>query len=231
VFDGRARIVRARAVSRIILAILLGGLMPIAFNVQPSKATGTYIRADGSVYPPDAPIFCIDNVTYVFTGNINDSIVIERDNIVIDEADSTLQGSIGSRIGINLTDRSNVTVKNVEVTKFFYGIYLNNAINNTLSGNTASNNNYGIAVGGSTGNTLVGNNVSDNDSDGFYLFYSYDNILYDNIIISNKQYGIALSYSGNNRIFHNNFIDNTNQTNLYEPFNNVWDDTYPSGGN
>jgi hypothetical protein len=50
--------------------------------------------------------------------------------------------------------------------------------------------------------------------------------------LTNERFGIEFSESGNNRIFHNNFIQNMqNNTYLYNAFNNVWDDGYPSGGN
>ena len=59
-------------------------MLTLAFNIQPVKASGTiYVRADGSIDPPDAPILTVDNITYTFAGNINDSIVVERDNIVL----------------------------------------------------------------------------------------------------------------------------------------------------
>jgi hypothetical protein len=70
--------------------LLLMAMFSLAFNVKPVKGewTGTvYIRADGSIYPSDAPIITYDNVTYTLTGNITSNangIVVERDNIAID---------------------------------------------------------------------------------------------------------------------------------------------------
>lgn len=166
-----------------------------------------------------------DNITSADLG-----IVVERNNIVIDGAGYILQGT-GGGTGINLTGRSNVTVKNIKVTKFYYGIYLYGSSNNTLSDNISSNNTYGIMLDCSTGNTLVGNTASNNHRDGIYLVYSEDNTLCGNTV-SNNRYGIVLSESSNNRIFHNNFINNAmNQTYLYQSFNNLWDNDYPSGGN
>lgn len=98
----------------IVLVVVLMGVLGLAFSVQRVQATGSvYIRADGSIDPPSANITSLDNVTYTFTGNINDEIVMERDNIVVDGIGYTVQGtgSAGSR-GIDLTGRSNVTIKN-----------------------------------------------------------------------------------------------------------------------
>jgi hypothetical protein len=87
-------------------------------------AVGTvYIRADGSIDPPTAPISTLDNVTYTLTGDIfNSSIVIERDNIVLDGADYTVTGD-GTGNGIMLTSRSGVTVRNMAIRNFWGGIF------------------------------------------------------------------------------------------------------------
>jgi hypothetical protein len=47
-----------KTVSGILLFLLLVSTLTLAFNIQPVKAEGEtiYIRADGSVYPPTAPI-------------------------------------------------------------------------------------------------------------------------------------------------------------------------------
>ena len=90
--------------------LLVTSVLTLVFNIQPVRAQGTiYIRADGNIDPPDAPISSLDNVTYTVTGNITDSIVVERDNIVINGAGYNMTGS-GDGNGITLTDRTNVTV-------------------------------------------------------------------------------------------------------------------------
>ncbi len=193
----------------IVVALLLSCLITLTFNVLKAEEGGTiYIRVDGSVYPPGAPIVCFDNATYVFISDASDSIVVEKNNVLIDGAGYTLQGG-GKWAGVNLTGRSNITVMNLEITDFYYGIYL-----------------YG-----STHINLFNNSVSSNKWDGIYLLNSIDNFIFANNISSNRRYGIMLSESSNNRIFHNNFINNTKQAYTYDSFNNFWDDGYPSGGN
>ncbi|UCF59305.1 MAG: hypothetical protein JSV15_02530, partial [Candidatus Bathyarchaeota archaeon] len=82
--------------SGILLAMLTASMLALALSIQPVKAIGTiYIRADGSVDPDTAPITSMDNVTYTFTDNINDAIVVQRNNIIIDGNGHTLQGSGG----------------------------------------------------------------------------------------------------------------------------------------
>ena len=58
------------------LVFIFVAILSLAFNVRRVKASGTvYIRADGLVFPSNAPIQHEGN-TYTLTDNINDSIVI-----------------------------------------------------------------------------------------------------------------------------------------------------------
>ena len=65
-------VLERKAVSGMMLTLLLMGMLTLAFNIQPVKASGTiYIRADGSIDPPTAPIQR-DGDVYTFTNNIYD---------------------------------------------------------------------------------------------------------------------------------------------------------------
>jgi len=75
------------AVSGIVLTMLFIGILTLGFDIQPVKASATiYIRADGSVYPSTANITTSGNITYTFTDNNYDSIVIQRSKIVVNGA-------------------------------------------------------------------------------------------------------------------------------------------------
>jgi len=192
------------------IALLLLTSIVLVFNVQTVKASGTiYIRADGSIDPPTAPIFTTDNITYTFTDNINDSIVVERDNIVVDGAGYTVQGTVtGWSTGIDLSGRKNVTAKNTQIENFDYGIHLDSSFSNRISGN----------------------NITANSHDGIDLIRSSNNSISGNNITANGFYGILLYDSSNNKIFHNSFVNNNIQ--VYSSGSaNIWDDGYPSGGN
>jgi parallel beta-helix repeat protein len=208
-------------------------MLAVVFYAQPVKAqSGTiYVRADGSIDQPTAPIYTADNVTYTLTGNIivdADGIMIERDNIVLNGRGYTVTGS-GSGNGTTLTSRSNLTVNNTNMKNFTCGIYLYSSSNNTLSDNNIANNYDGIGLDSNSGNTLSGNNITANTNYGILFNSSSNNVLSGNNI-ANSEYGIELS-SSNNIIFHNNFVDNTNQVFFTEGSANFWDDGYPSGGN
>jgi len=145
------------------LILLLVCQLGLILNIQLVKASGTiYIRADGSIDPSTANITTSDYVTYTFTDNNYDSIVVERDNIVIDGKGYTVEGT-GSGTGISLSDRNNVTIKNMVVRAFERGIRLDDSSNNTISANNVTYNEYGIVLyHSSSKNTLRHNDASDN---------------------------------------------------------------------
>jgi len=234
-----------KAASAIMLTLLLTSMWALAFNIQPVKAEGTiYIRADGSIDPPTAPIQRNGDV-YTLTGNITssgDGIAIERDNMTLQGAAYTIQGSGAYPYctGINVTGRMNVTIRNVGIRDFYYGVYLRGSSNNnvstsfmksnafgilladssehnSISGNNLANNGYGgIKLYSSSSNILVGNNIKayKNLDAGITLGYSSNNSIVGNSM-TNDQYGMWLYYSSNNSIHHNNFIYNAIQPGGY----------------
>jgi len=243
-----------KTVAGIVLILFLTSMLTLAFNIRPVKATnGTiYIRADGSVDPPTAPIQRDGNV-YTFTSNIYDnSIVIERDNIILDGNGFTLEGT-ETGFGIELFSRSDVTIKNIRIKAFVHGIYLYESSNNTISGNSITKNtNDGIVLMASSNNIILKNNIKGNEG-GIHGWASSYNRISQNLIAENRHYGIILyNYSStyntidansiayneiglwligdNNIVYHNNFIDNTDQC-LDWRVANTWDNGYPSGGN
>jgi len=125
---------KKRIVSGIVFTLLLAGMLTLAFNIRPVKASGTiYIRADGSVDPDTAPISTVDNVTYTFLGNIYDEIVVEKNNTVLDGAGYSVQGAWDFHSkGIFLHGGSNVIIKSMEIRAFMYGLYLQHSSNNTI---------------------------------------------------------------------------------------------------
>ena len=206
-------------------------LMGVALNIQTVKASATvYIRADGSVDPLTAPISSVDNVTYTFTANIYDSIVVERDNIIVDGAGYTVKGT-GSGIGIDLTDRSNVTIKNTEIRAFDQGIWLSPSSNNKVLGNKIADNAFGVWVFASN-NTISGNTITNNSHSGVVIDVNSSNNTISGNNITNNNRGVWLILASDNKFYHNNFIDNTQQVYAVTTgYANFWDDGYPSGGN
>jgi parallel beta-helix repeat protein len=149
--------------------MLLTNMLSSIFVIQPVKAAGgtIYIRSDGSVDPPTAPIQR-DGDVYAFTDNINDSIVVERSNIIIDGAGYKLQGD-GTGYGFYLGTINNVTIKNCNISKFIVGIHLYYS-NDTVILNNNINSNDCISLTASSNNRLVKNILLSNGT-GIRLYH------------------------------------------------------------
>jgi parallel beta-helix repeat protein len=200
-----------RVFSGLVVLILLISTLTLAVNIQPVRASGTiYINADGSISPWTAPISTVDNITYTFTGDINDSIVIERDNIVADGAGHTLQGTNASgSIGTYVAGRSNVTIKNTNIKNFYYGIEIGSSSSSTISGNNITNNAYGIQLlDSSLNSTISGNNITANDWEGIELDSSLNSTISGNNITNNGGSGIWLYSCSDDSISGNNIAKN-----------------------
>ena len=186
-----------------LIFVLLTGMLGIVFRVEMVKAGGTiYIKADGSIDPSTANITTLNNVIYTFTDNINDSIVVERSNIIIDGGGHVLQGS-GSGKGFKICNISNVTIKNLSVKGFGYGVYFNSTSFNSIFGNNISSNNYGVWLEFSFNNIISGNNMTNNERLGIRLYHCFDNVLSENNISNNMYQGVQLHLSSNTTLLGN----------------------------
>lgn len=209
-----------------------------------------HIRSDGSVEGTDK-IQRDGNVFTFLNSIVNQSIIVEKDDIVVNGANYTLEGG-----HIWLENRYNVTITNMQIINSDEGIRImgncinnsiigNNitgiktttgnaiwvtygAINTTISRNNLTGNNIGINVEMSGGTTISENHFETNGI-GIWLSGSQNRIIRNDIISNNM--GILVSIDGN-YIQHNNFINNSIQAEASPTSsNNTWDDGYSSGGN
>lgn len=175
----------------------------------PSEST-IYIRANGSVEGTDK-IRQEGNI-YTFTENINGTVVIEKDNIVVDGTGFILQGT-GSFdwIGVDISSRNNVTVNNLLTRLCGYDVFLSDSSNCVISN---------ISIEDFLPNDIYLENSSNNIISGtiggeIKLYESDGNILLDNLwslklftsvnnTISGNGNSIELSMSLHNTISKNN---------------------------
>ena len=207
-------------------------LQAATFGVRPANASGpVYVRADGNVDPPEAPIQRNGDL-YTLTANITstaDGIVIEKDSITIDGNGYTLQGGVVGN-AVYLYGVSNVTIRNTRTRGFNYGMYLESTSGNIIQGNDIAESAYdGISLYDAPDNIVSFNRIEDNGWSGIGLYYSSDNNITGNCITGNYL-GINVLGSEPNSLFHNTFINNTNQASS-DNLPNTWDNGYPSGGN
>jgi len=211
----------------IFLLIVIG----LKVGVQKVETDGTiYIRASGLV-EGTSKIVSADNVTYTFTDDINDSISIERNNIILDGADFSLIGTDSSS-GIYFTNRNNITVQNVHLNGFATGIYLGSSTHcsiisntmenvtnavyvyedsnfNSISGNIITSNQNGVYIRESSNCTVSNNNITCEREDnkfGIYLYFSSDNTVNANNI-TESQACIYVYYSDHNNLNGNNLTN------------------------
>jgi parallel beta-helix repeat protein len=217
--------------------LIIALVLNFSFNIQTSEASFQTIRikTDGSTEPANAPIQRNGNL-YVLTANIKvaldgDGLVIDRDNTVLDGAGHMI---IGERLlsyprGICISGRENVTVRDITVNSFYYGIFLNNsrkdmilrnrlvdnsegirlqmASNNSVLNNTIETNKRSIAVYYSSNDSIAANRMY-NNSDGVLLFESTGCDVSDNDLTLCDHDGICLVTSSGNSMIHNNITDN-----------------------
>jgi parallel beta-helix repeat protein len=165
-----------KTVSSVMLVLLVISTLALAFDIQPVKASGTiYIKADGSIDPPTAPIQR-EGDTYILTHDIDGSIIVKKDNIMIDGSGYAFEGE-GNGTGIDLSNRSRVVVKNTRVINFYYGVFLNRSSSNVLSENNLTNNHGATFLYYSSNNVVWKNTVKGTNAnpDGIYLSHSSQN--------------------------------------------------------
>ena len=180
----------------LIMALLISAVAGIEFvrnaganpALEPEKPPpGFRINSDGTYVGENLRR---DGNIYTLTGDINCTIVIQRDGIVLDGAGYTLQGN-GSSSGVFLQDKSNITIKNLNIRNFGFGIKFSpnlftaeNSENCTILANNITNNAYGISLASSSKCYISGNSIADNT------------------------YGVG--FYGSNNVFRNNRLENNN---------------------
>lgn len=174
-----------------------------------------------------------DSGSYTLTTDILDNtspcIRILANDVDFDGSGYTIDGideadSYGVQAGTNYT---NITVRNLTVSDWFYGISYQGISYGRITGITAVSNVNGIYLDNSNNNT-INDNTQESNNIGINLTSSNNNTLARNIMTSNTNYGIYLSSSSNNTIYNNHF-NNTNNYNVDAL--NIWNTTKIEGTN
>jgi len=178
-----------------------------------------YIRADGSIDPLTANITRQDDAIYVFTDNNYYPIAVERDNITLDGDGFTLQALNGT--GIDISGRSNVTIKNMKIERcgqqvsVANGIYLDYSFDNVIF-NVSIINTRGTAIGlsYSSGNRIHHNFLKNN---GIHLYQTTNNKIHNNTFVKS----IIELKGDRDRVYYNNFTEG--EINIYGEYNHVYE--------
>ena len=227
------------------LALILVLLTMMSLDVvcvEPTKAQfqgDITINVDGSVTPSSAPILHSGN-QYSLTSNINESIAVNRSNMVLDGKGYTV-----SKATIYILGVSNVTAKNLTITNSYQGISIADSsdiiiTNNTIRETGASlpfSETWAISIQRGNSSQIIENNIIDNMI-GVSFAETSDNLVVGNNITDCSSIAFGLYNSSYNRIYHNNMVNNSLQfkdegIGLY-PYMvsmNTWDNGSISGGN
>ena len=176
------------ALIAVLLALIALSVCTVNFRSAEAQFLGSvYINPDGSV-SGTSNIQRNGNV-YTLTGNISGGIQVQKSNIALDGAGYAVEGN-GEGRGIDLSNGrgqdpsrpeiSNVTVKNLKIVNFYYGVDNVNTHSNTFIGNYIENCENSFWMGG------------------------YDNIMTYNTL---KNASIAINFAGSSNITKNNFIN------------------------
>ncbi|TRO47796.1 hypothetical protein E2P47_03920 [Candidatus Bathyarchaeota archaeon] len=171
-----------------------------------------HIKSDGSIDPQEVPIVKSDDTHYTLTGNIHGSIIIEKDNIILDGANHILFGNnkVTSK-GLEISEKNQITIKNLEIKNFDTGIHLFISSNNIITENTLSDNKNSIWLEYSSNNQIINNRFSKQFA--LSLASSSYNQISKNTI-QDCEGAIGLSYSSDNTIIENNITNSTSAIGL-----------------
>jgi parallel beta-helix repeat protein len=164
-----------------------------ASNIQKVAESDTvFIRSDGSIYPPLTNIVSVDNVTYTLCGNIYGSVVVEKDDIVVDGAGYVLNGPLVGT-GVSLTGRKNVSITNMQIRGFLSAVSLIDSSNNNVSLNNIKDNlKGGIQLVSSSNNMISRNRIANQVSGISISGFSVCNTIDGNNLTSNSELGVGI---------------------------------------
>ena len=197
----------------LIMALLLSTIAGALFlDTSLAQSAGVVtIKASGNVEGTDK--IQRDGDVYVFTGNISGSIVVEKDNIVLDGAGYALIPRTDAVVGVDIRDRSNVTLKNLTIKGFIgrCAILLINTDNCKIIQNNLTDNNIGIEMTGTSSRNNIAENRIRNNAMGMEIYSinpGSDNIISANEV-ANNSFGMNIKDFVNTDVFGNNVSSNS----------------------
>jgi len=198
------------------------------------------------------------NNTIIDGGGSGDVIYVDSDNVEIYEFSIRNSGNLGWQndydAGIDIRSNYNHIYNNRIFNNYLHGLYLRSSSNNKIFSNNISNSYVGMQIVHScNNNTIYGNKLSSIGHVGLRFYEgkfnsvhsntitttnysiileekSNHNVIYQNLFTFNTGYAInIISSSDGNLIYHNNFKNNS--INAADECNNIWNNSYPYGGN
>ncbi|MEJ2242893.1 MAG: right-handed parallel beta-helix repeat-containing protein [Candidatus Bathyarchaeota archaeon] len=204
-----------KKITTITLMLILSAVLISSTEIKITKADDTdiYIRADGSIEGTDK--IQRDGNLYTFIDDIYSRIEIQRSNIILDGAGYSIIKSekdfaivVGTSLEVPEPVGANgITIKNLQIIGFNYGITLGGENNLVQKVNITDSQDYnGIAIWVSGSNHRIQEcRITDNKGFGM-LIHATDTLISDNYIANNGNFGIQ--FYDHNATFRNNIFDN-----------------------
>lgn len=220
-----------------VVCIVLGFVSLPVFAQSPINTldgVAITIRSDGSVEGTSSIVQ--DGDFYALTGNIvvsrdagffNSGITLLKDDVIIDGAGYSLTGQGGYLDkGVDLTQRKNVTIKNLNINGFVHAFWLSESSSNTIINNSIKGPSYdsyqtGFWVRKSSNNNMSENNIAGFKEYGMLVEMSPNNVILSNFFTENKV-DIYLSQSENSLLRNNQF--NSDSNNFQVRINSIFQD-------
>jgi parallel beta-helix repeat protein len=222
---------RKIALVALIILVFTISLVAQSTTVEAQSYKTITIKSDGSIEGTDR-ITRAGN-TYTFTDYVNGSIIIEKNNIMIDGAGHTIRGSgnitnIFGQVwpndspnletGFTVVGRTHVTIQNLTITDFVVPFCLSNSSYITIQNNKLTYNGQGVRLYNSSNTSILQNELDTSMETGVMADpFSHYNIISENKIIGSNQ--AILIYSSNNTISGNVLEDGINI--LYGMYNTI----------
>jgi parallel beta-helix repeat protein len=214
----------------IILVVILTGIFGVIFEANAETTIGVItIYDDGSINPAEAPISRNGEV-FTLTDDIAGfgtwGIEILRSNIILDGNGHTLRSTQGYGMGIDIDGHyylgvNNVTIRNLNIKDWGYGVFIDYSSDNKVYGNNLTENAHGVFLSESSGNDVFENNVTASTVSGISLVDSSNsnNVTRNNI--TNNILGIWFGYSAyDNNVTLNSLTNNNDGMYLMDASNN-----------
>lgn len=213
------------------LIICLISLSAIFFPSVKAQFVGDIIiNADGSITQATANVKQVGDIYFLIV-NTNQSIIIEKSNLIFDGDNHTLSGKT-----LYILDAFNVTVRNLTVEYSYQGISINNSYGLTITNDTIKatgaslpfSETWAISIENGNSSRIIQNNIIDNMV-GIALAETFGNSIIANKI-SGSNIGLSFYNSSANVIYYNdisnnsiNFQDQSVGLYPYMASTNIWD--------
>ena len=192
-----------RAVSGIGLALLLGGILSLAFGIQPVRTNPTTI-----IVPDDYPTIqeAINaanptDIIFVHSGTYYERVVANKSVSLIGEnKDTTIIDGNKTRDVIEVR-ADNVVISGFTIqnggrngSEYGRGIWIQDCNSANITGNVVSHNTYGIWLHTSDYSTVIDNVITANDGAGVFWWNNNGTIILHNNISDNAFDGVIMKY-------------------------------------